>query len=284
MTQLWPKKKCWAGAGLEVRWISPDPAGLGAVDPSNPQTWNRYAYVGNNPLSNVDPLGLDFDCVLCKMLDVQNSWVDFSSAHIAEMEARDTFVEGQFYNLPGQSNPILQGLRDYITALDGPGDSVGEFHLSDQELGLVAVDWSKLRPTPCGGGGFTYFGGEFGVGKLKLESLGVVAYDTQTGGQHGGILAAEAGHYSGGVESVRTWRDWQEHTSMIGFANGDKSIVPKKLGPLTMDRANYGGLLQWENQQLVFGGYLGGANSKTGRFLGFGGYLSVGFGGCKSGG
>ncbi len=40
------------------RWISPDPAGLGAVDPTNPQSWNRYAYVLNNPLSNVDPLGL----------------------------------------------------------------------------------------------------------------------------------------------------------------------------------------------------------------------------------
>src|SRR5271166_935033 len=43
------------------RWASTDPAGLAAADPSNPQTWNRYAYVGNNPLSKVDPLGLD-DC------------------------------------------------------------------------------------------------------------------------------------------------------------------------------------------------------------------------------
>jgi RHS repeat-associated protein len=40
------------------RWISPDPAGLAAVDPSNPQSWNRYAYVMNSPLSSVDPLGL----------------------------------------------------------------------------------------------------------------------------------------------------------------------------------------------------------------------------------
>jgi len=40
------------------RWISPDPAGLGAVDLGNPQTWNRYAYVTNNPTSYRDPLGL----------------------------------------------------------------------------------------------------------------------------------------------------------------------------------------------------------------------------------
>src|SRR5579863_5452082 len=41
------------------RWISPDPSGLGAVDITNPQTWNRYAYVANNPLSFIDPLGLN---------------------------------------------------------------------------------------------------------------------------------------------------------------------------------------------------------------------------------
>ena len=40
------------------RWLSPDPAGLQAVNPSNPQSWNRYAYVLNNPLSNIDPSGL----------------------------------------------------------------------------------------------------------------------------------------------------------------------------------------------------------------------------------
>jgi RHS repeat-associated protein len=41
------------------RWISPDPLGRGAVKLTNPQSWNRYAYVLNNPLSYTDPLGLE---------------------------------------------------------------------------------------------------------------------------------------------------------------------------------------------------------------------------------
>jgi RHS repeat-associated protein len=41
------------------RWLSPDPAGLMASNPANPQSWNRYAYVGNSPMALIDPLGLE---------------------------------------------------------------------------------------------------------------------------------------------------------------------------------------------------------------------------------
>jgi RHS repeat-associated protein len=54
------------------RWISPDPAGMSAVSLTSPQSWNRYAYVGNMPLTGVDPLGLLGpwgDCVGC------NPWI-----------------------------------------------------------------------------------------------------------------------------------------------------------------------------------------------------------------
>jgi RHS repeat-associated protein len=39
------------------RFISPDPL-LASGRPANPQTWNRYAYVLNNPLRFIDPNGL----------------------------------------------------------------------------------------------------------------------------------------------------------------------------------------------------------------------------------
>src|SRR5258708_17180356 len=41
--------------------MSGDPAGLGAVDPTNPQSWNQYSYVNNNPLSHADPSGREDD-------------------------------------------------------------------------------------------------------------------------------------------------------------------------------------------------------------------------------
>jgi RHS repeat-associated protein len=40
------------------RWPSPDPAGLAAVSPGDPQSWNRYGYVRNSPSELTDPLGL----------------------------------------------------------------------------------------------------------------------------------------------------------------------------------------------------------------------------------
>ncbi|HXJ87443.1 MAG TPA: RHS repeat-associated core domain-containing protein [Candidatus Binatia bacterium] len=50
-----PNRELAKNAG---RWLSPDPAGLAAANPSNPQSWNRYAYALNNPLLFRDPLGL----------------------------------------------------------------------------------------------------------------------------------------------------------------------------------------------------------------------------------
>ena len=44
---------------IQGRWPSPDPAALTAVDPSIPQSWNRYAYVDNSPCNSIDPAGLD---------------------------------------------------------------------------------------------------------------------------------------------------------------------------------------------------------------------------------
>ena len=43
------------------RFMSPDPGWFFATNPSDPQSWNIYAYARNNPLSFIDPDG--YDCV-----------------------------------------------------------------------------------------------------------------------------------------------------------------------------------------------------------------------------
>jgi len=40
------------------RWMTPDPGGLSAADPGNPQTWDAYPYVTNNPTTLTDAIGL----------------------------------------------------------------------------------------------------------------------------------------------------------------------------------------------------------------------------------
>jgi RHS repeat-associated protein len=43
------------------RFWSPDPAGIGAVNPGNPTSWNRYTYVLGDPINGNDPTGWDGD-------------------------------------------------------------------------------------------------------------------------------------------------------------------------------------------------------------------------------
>lgn len=61
---------------IQGRWSSPDPAGFDAVSPSNPQTWNRYAYVINAPLAAVDPLGMYLVCREGILYDEVDFFVD----------------------------------------------------------------------------------------------------------------------------------------------------------------------------------------------------------------
>ena len=47
------------------RFLTPDPL-LNSGRPNDPQTWNRYAYVRNNPLGRTDPSGLYDLPTLCR--------------------------------------------------------------------------------------------------------------------------------------------------------------------------------------------------------------------------
>ena len=94
------------------RWPWPDPAGMGAVSMGNPQTWNRYAYVGNMPLSDVDALGLLGRCSdACRYLR--------DMAHSAGLFSRFEFFTvtfGRYWD---------DGWHPYVIGLVGTGGSEG---------------------------------------------------------------------------------------------------------------------------------------------------------------
>jgi RHS repeat-associated protein len=125
--------------GIQGRWPSPDPAGIGSVDPTDPQTWNRYAYVRNSPLVITDPSGED-SCGLpvpgiganCEdggeaneipnLDDIMNgTWFDtvfgpqnqsYGGAVWDNFVLQTTFGP-QYYNLPGYDDPVKEALQQY---------------------------------------------------------------------------------------------------------------------------------------------------------------------------
>jgi RHS repeat-associated protein len=65
-------------SSTQGRWMSPDPYS-GSYDISDPQSFNRYAYVLNKPLSFLDPFGLDCSTSTSQgcVVDVSTSPIDF---------------------------------------------------------------------------------------------------------------------------------------------------------------------------------------------------------------
>jgi RHS repeat-associated protein len=59
------------------RFLSPDDGDGGDNDPSNPQSWNLYSYVQNNPLTSTDPDG--HDCVTQTRTSATTETVSVSS-------------------------------------------------------------------------------------------------------------------------------------------------------------------------------------------------------------
>ena len=99
------------------RFLSPDPGWFDAIDPQNPQTWNLYAYVLNNPLAIVDPDGYD-----CVYLNDAGNGVESVDTHSNSGECGDHggyWVDGTVthVNLFTNSNDV--GLTGHTTDANG---------------------------------------------------------------------------------------------------------------------------------------------------------------------
>jgi len=119
------------------RWLTPDPAGMAAVDLSNPQSWNRYAYVLNNPVSFIDPLGLD-DCAYDACVTATYPTVPLEVLNIGGVPG--TGPGGGLIQVPGTTVNVR------ATAPPGPANNCINPNVAQQALikGLsAAANWTN---------------------------------------------------------------------------------------------------------------------------------------------
>jgi RHS repeat-associated protein len=141
---------------IHGRWPSPDPAGITSVHSRDPQSWNRYAYVGNNPLSFTDPTGMNkcfsslhpLPCEAGGGADTDSTnGLDANLAFDIGLVDPDDGQDAVLMNLPLNISPqVLAALNALSPAPDPSGP---EYTFSD---------W-LVSPIQGGGIGWSFFGG-----------------------------------------------------------------------------------------------------------------------------
>jgi RHS repeat-associated protein len=96
---------------IQGRWISPDRAGMAVADPTNPQSWDRYTYLLNNPLQYIDPLGLNYCSPGSAITDDQGNFIGYAESKCVtdEQYGDGTGYDGYIYVSPGSSATIDSG-------------------------------------------------------------------------------------------------------------------------------------------------------------------------------
>jgi RHS repeat-associated protein len=113
-------------SSLLGRFLGPDLLQGSAEDP---QSWNRYSYVFNNPLKYIDPLGLQAEGVLVKVPDDPCKGVPPPCEHIT-VNAEDPIRRAQ------QDIIFSLLVQPYFSLLTGSENSVRQLGLDLLHIGL----------------------------------------------------------------------------------------------------------------------------------------------------
>ncbi len=145
---------------VQGRWFAPDPAGLAAVDLTSSQTWNRYAYVSNNPLAMIDPFGDDgcYDMggnvISCPQGVAPGTIIDPSGTTITVTATPDptpTCPPGGCADQPSQGTD-----PGSFTPGTGPGNTGGgaanNGNVSCNSTTGICVPSTMMKPRPAGCG------------------------------------------------------------------------------------------------------------------------------------
>jgi RHS repeat-associated protein len=140
------------------RFLSPDPMGNFVATVADPQSWNMYSYARNNPLTLVDPTGLDY-------CDWGQGYLDYeaSSGECAAGGGTWTFQDQVTSNLPNDSTLPGTDTGTGPTDPTGPGQNPGQ---------PVAPQPGTCQPIQKGWGYGLTAGASIGGGVGSMHSLG----------------------------------------------------------------------------------------------------------------
>jgi uncharacterized protein RhaS with RHS repeats len=135
------------GAGLS-RFLSTDPVG-GKV--RQPQSWNRYAYVLNNPLAYIDPSGESVEKVELKT-EGENKVPNPSATQGTALSQEDTKTLGP----KETSTSVLNAVN--VEATVSEGDSPGNYEFRQEAATVAVVEGAgstSVNPNDAPGAGNT---------------------------------------------------------------------------------------------------------------------------------
>jgi len=147
------------------RFMSPDPSGLLAQKPQDPQSWNLYAYARNNPLINIDPTGLD--CIFANNAGNGVESIDHNS-NAGECGSKDvggTWVAGYVDESWAQFNNT-SGMFE-AAGVDG-----GQVNFAEFQAGAQTDNSGNCTGGDCGGYGFASASADSLTGQLRGNSVG----------------------------------------------------------------------------------------------------------------
>ena len=142
------------------RFSSPDPSGLAYADLGDPQSFNLYSYVRNNPLKNVDPSGLD-----CVYLNDAGDGVDRDG--IDHNTTQSECNENGGYYAPGN---VADASAVHIS---GSSDLIGINSTQNGQNFFSASNCAGCSTTNKDGslvGSFTQTFGDTSLGSFSLSS------------------------------------------------------------------------------------------------------------------
>jgi RHS repeat-associated protein len=193
------------------RFLTPDPYD-GSAHPSNPDSWNRYAFVTNDPLNKTDPTGLDpgsMNACVGSSFPTANSAAEVGAMNIVQTTNENNQEYGEFviFNLAtGESAFTTPFTSDNDLSITMPAYSppagwttVGTIHTHTDTGG---DDFSVADMTFTVNSGLpSYLGTSDGTFKELTVDQAQAALDANQGSAPGTTIAP-AGAVNGGPPST----------------------------------------------------------------------------------